>query len=122
LPPDQSPDQLLHQLLSPLYELSDQERDRLDDVPDDPELLNNENLLAFHQDRTPVWWPQQRAWNGGNWSPKERKRVLLERLRELLPEDFPLTPSSRSDVQHVVNSLRHIAHGLTIEESGILNL
>jgi hypothetical protein len=86
-----------------------------------PEVLGNEELLEFRPDGTPTWWPLNREGNGHNWSLSQRRRVLFKRLQEHLPVDFPLTPSSPTDVPPLVRSLHRIAYGVQSGASGILN-
>lgn len=111
----------LQALLQPVQELSE---DALAALPnqDSPEYPGNEELLSFRPDGTPNWWPVNRHENGENWSLSERRRVLLNRIRENLPAGFPQTPSSRTDVHAIVSSLRHIAYGLQSQASAILSL
>ena len=110
----------LQALLAPVQHLSDQDLVNLPSE-DSPDVLSNEELLSFRPDGTPAWWPLSRDENGNDWSLSQRRRVLLRRLRENLPEDFPQTPSQPSDVHKLVRSLRHIAYGLTSQASGILS-
>lgn len=119
LPSSPPPDDLQN-LLSPLQSLSDQD---LLDLPneDSPDVLPNEELLSFRPDGTPTWWPLNRDENGHDWSPSQRRRVLLKRLQENLPAAFPPMPSSRTDTHNIVRSLRHIAYGLQSQASDILS-
>ena len=69
--------------------------------------------------------PLRRWWNGGDegdWSPEERRQVLHEKLRSQLPQGFPKPPSTPSEKQKVVDSLRLIAYAVHSEVSDILSL
>ena len=118
--PSSPPQDDLQTLLAPVQQLSDQDLELLPDEQS-PDLLPNQELLSFRPDGTPTWWPLNRAENGGDWTASQRRRVLLNRLRENLPEDFPPTPSAPTDVPTLVRTLRHIAYGLQSEASAILS-
>ena len=120
-PPSQLPLDDLQDLLQPLQALSEEEAEQLDLGAQAPEAMATEELLAFQEDGTPSWWPRHRDENGSDWTDRERPRVLLARIREHLPADFPTTPSARSDVQRLLRTLRHIAYGVTSKASGILS-
>ena len=118
--PSSPPQDDLQSLLAPLQELSDQDLELLQDEQS-PDVLSNQELLSFRPDGTPTWWPVNREENGGDWSLSQRRRVLLNRLRENLPADFPPTPSSPTDTRKIVQTLRHIAYGLQSQASAILS-
>ena len=112
----------LEQLLEPLFVLlRSGQTDQLPEVGDDPDLLPNELLLQF-QDSVPTWWPPQRPqWNGSParaWKDGEQRSVLVHQLRHHASsrptDEQPLTPSE------LVNTLRHLAYGVTLEEPSIL--
>lgn len=116
--PNQPPNDPLQRLLFPLQTADP------DDLPppENPDLPGNEDLLQFRPDGTPSWWPLNRDENGHDWSLRQRRNVLFERLRENLPGDFPEQPSTPTELHKLVGSLRHIVYGLSLEASAILNL
>lgn len=118
--PSSPPPDALQKLLVLVQDLDPQTFDALPDA-DSPEYPGNEELLSFRPDGTPTWWPLNRAENGGDWSLSQRRHVLLSRLLENLPADFPPTPVTPTDAHKIVRSLRHIAYGLHSEASAILN-
>ena len=118
--PSSPPQDDLQALLAPLQQLSDQDLELLPDQQS-PDVLPNQELLSFRHDGTPTWWPLNRDENGNDWSVSQRRRVLLKRILENLPEDFPATPSQPTERRKLVRSLRHIAYGLTSQASGILS-
>ena len=104
---------ILQELLQPLQQLSEDEFYELDPVAD-PEAMAPWDLLAFRADGTPVWWPATRNETlEGEWTPRERRRILLERIRENLPADFPQRPSKPRDIQKLLGALRHVAYWVT---------
>ena len=113
-------------LLEPLLPLARDEHQRehvLPDVLNDDELLPNEFLLEF-QDSVPVWWPHQRPqWDQEDeskplqWSPQERRDVLAHQIAHFARQPSASQPLSAFKL---VNTLRHIAYGVTLEEPSIL--
>lgn len=110
------PDDHLERLLAPVRRLATR-----DDLPEsrDPDLLQNDLLLAFHPDGSPTWWPLNRP--DRPWSPKERRRVLQQRLRENLPDDLDAWLRHKSNVPPTLDILRRIAYEAASLAPGILD-
>jgi hypothetical protein len=111
----------LQELLQPLQQLSEDEFYELDPLAHDPEAMAPWDLLAFRRDGTPMWWPTSRDdQNEGDWTPQERRRILLEKMLESLPPEFPQSPSTPQELRTLLQALRHVAFGVTSGASGIL--
>jgi hypothetical protein len=111
----------LQDLLQPLQQISEEMFYELDPVAHDPEAMAPWDLLAFRADGTPGWWLATRndtPWKEG--TPNERRRILLERIRENLPAEYPRRPEPR-DIQRLLAALRHVAYGVTSGASDILS-
>lgn len=125
--PNSPPQDDLSQFLAPLAELARQPSrlHRFEDPPPDANLYpplkdNLEIVESFRPDGTPTWWPLQRPHGLPAWSPEERRRVLLSQLAAKLRMGSPPSNWTHSDVQRLLNSLRHIAHALDSQEFAIL--
>lgn len=119
--PPQPPTDDLQALLAPLQVLSDPEMDALSQEAEQTEA-GHEDLLQFHLDGTPVWWPLNRGDpNGKNWSLTERRTVLLRRIRETQPGVSPQTGATPAGRQQLVRTLRQIASALRAQTVEILN-
>ena len=112
------PNDALQKLLGPLQNMEPSEfQNGLD-----PSLPNLDDTLQWEPDGLPTWWPQNRPREDGPpWSAEERRRVLLRNLREHLPGPFPVSPTTRTEQQQVVNTLRHIYDGLISRALHILS-
>ena len=80
--PSSPPQDDLQKLLAPLQVMPEEELDNLPVEPDNEELLSLAELLEFRLDGTPTWWPLNREENGGDWSLRQRRAVLLKRIGE----------------------------------------
>jgi hypothetical protein len=103
------PDDELEAILSAFRRLP---ADLLPPEPADSDLLPNDQLLEFHPDGTPTWWPVNRSSFGEDeWTAAERRRLLLARLSEdFAPGTMAEALRTRSHVRYAIWRLRVIAY------------
>lgn len=108
----------LQKLLGPLQSADPSEfQDHLG-----PEAPSLDDTLQWNPDGLPTWWPESRdRADGGQWSPSERRKVLLHRLTEHLPPKFPAPPQTPAETQRLVDSLRLTYDALRSGASRILS-
>lgn len=111
----------LQKLLEPLQAADpDEFKDQLAGL-EGPSL---DDTLQWELDGLPSWWPKvNRSGDEDlrNWSPSQRRAVLLRNLRDELPSTFPASPKTSSEKQTLVDTLRHIHGGLAYAASDILS-
>jgi len=108
----------LQKLLNPLQSADPSEfQDHLG-----PEAPSLDDTLQWEPDGLPTWWPASREKaDGPPWSPSERRQVLLRRLTEHLPPNFPSRPQTPAETQRLVDSLRLTYDALRSGASRILS-